>query len=72
MVGRTLTVVMMLVCLLTALNIAALIVNLSQPSRAAGVGLSYQDLVGDPEFTRAVKTIVQDCRVNVDIAKLSC
>jgi hypothetical protein len=72
MLGRARTVVMMLVCLLAALNIAALIVNLSQPSRAASTGMSYQDLVRDPEFTRAVKTIVQDCRVNVDIAKLSC
>jgi hypothetical protein len=63
---------MMLVCLLTALNIAALIVNLSQPLRAAGAGMSYQDLLRDPEFTRAVKTVVQECRVNVDIAKLSC
>ena len=72
MLGRALTVVMTLICLLTALNIAALIVNLSQPSRAAGTGMSYQDLMRDPEFTRAVKTIVQECRVNVDIAKLSC
>ena len=72
MSGRALTPVMMLVSLLTALNIAALIVNLSQPSRAVGAGMSYQDLLRDQEFTRAVKTVVQECRVNVDIAKLSC
>ena len=72
MLGRATTVLMVLVCLLTALNIAVLIVNLSQPSRAAGAGMSYEDLVRDPEFTRAVKAIVQECRVNVDIAKLSC
>jgi hypothetical protein len=72
MLGRVLTAVMMLVCLLTALNIAVLMVNLSQPSRAASTGMSYQDLMRDPEFTRAVKAIVQGCRVNVDIAKLSC
>jgi hypothetical protein len=72
MLGRALTVVMMLACLLTALNLAALIVNLSQPSRAAVAGMSYQDLVGDPDFTRAVKTVVQECKVNVDIARLSC
>jgi hypothetical protein len=49
-----------------------LIVNLSQPSRAAVGGMSYQNLVSDPDFTRAVKSIVQDCKVNVDIAKLAC
>ena len=72
MSGRALTVLMALLCLLTALNIATLVANLSQPSRAAVGGMSYQELVQDPDFTRAVKTIVQDCRVNVDIAKLSC
>jgi hypothetical protein len=34
--------------------------------------LPYQDLVQDPDFTRAVKSIAQDCKVNVDIAKLVC
>jgi hypothetical protein len=52
--------------------IATLVANLSQPSRAAVSGMSYQELMQDPDFTRAVKTVVQDCRVNVDIAKLSC
>jgi hypothetical protein len=33
--------------------------------------LPYQDLVQDPDFTRAVKSIAQDCKVNVDIAKLA-
>jgi hypothetical protein len=72
MLSRATTVLMALLCLLTALNTVALIVNLSQPSRAAVSGMSYQELVQDPDFTRAVKTVVQDCRVNVDIAKLSC
>jgi len=26
----------------------------------------------DPDFTRAVKSIAKDCKVNVDIAKLVC
>jgi hypothetical protein len=46
--------------------------NLSQPSRAAVGGMSYQQLVNDPDFVRAVKTVAQDCRVNVDIAKVVC
>ena len=33
--------------------------------------MSYQDLLRDPDFTRAVKTIAEQCSVNVDIAKLN-
>ena len=72
MLTRTLPSVLLLLGLLSALNAIALIVNISQPSRAAVGGMSYQDLLRDPDFTRAVKTIAQDCRVNVDIAKLVC
>ncbi len=68
----TLPVVMTLLWLLSGLNAVALIFNLSQPSRAAVGGMSYQDLMRDPDFARAVKSIVQDCKVNVDIARLSC
>ena len=70
--ARTLPIVLALLCLLSGLNAIALIVNLSQPSRAAVRGMSYQELVHDPDFTRAVKSIAQDCKVNVDIAKLIC
>jgi hypothetical protein len=69
---RTLPIVIVLLCLVSALNAIVLFVNLSQPSRAAVSGMSYQELVNDPDFARAVKTIAQDCRVNVDIAKLVC
>ena len=72
MLTRTLPFVLALLCLLSGLNAIALIVNLSQPSRAAVGGMSYQELVRDQDFTRAVKSIAQDCKVNVDIAKLSC
>jgi hypothetical protein len=72
MLLRNLPAIMVLLCLLTALNAIVLFVNLSQPSRAAVGGMSYQDLVHDPDFTHAVKTIAQDCKVNVDIAKLVC
>lgn len=57
---------------LLALNSVALVVNLSQPSSAAVRGMSYQDLLRDPNFTRAVKTIAEQCSVNVDLAKLKC
>jgi hypothetical protein len=49
----TLPIVLVLLCLLSGLNAIALIVNLSQPSRAAVGGISYQDLVHDPDFSRA-------------------
>ena len=58
--------------LLSALNVIALAVNVSLPSRAAVGGMSYQDLVGDPDFTRAVKSIADQCKVNVDLATLKC
>jgi hypothetical protein len=61
-----------LLCLLTALNVIALVLNLSQVTRAAVSGMSYQDLLRDPDFTRAVKSIAEQCRVNVDIARLKC
>ena len=72
MLTRTLPSVLLLLCLLSALNAIALIVNISQPSRAAVGGMSYQELMRDPDFARAVKSIAQECRVNVDIAKLVC
>ena len=65
-------IVLTTLCLLSALNAVALVLNLSQPSKAAIRGMSYQDLLRDPDFTRAVKTIAEQCSVNVDIAKLKC
>lgn len=57
---------------ISALNLVALAVNLALPSRAAVAGLTYQDLVHDSDFTRAVKSIAQSCAVNVDLGKLKC
>jgi hypothetical protein len=54
MQARVLPMMLMLLCLLSGLNAVALIVNLSQPSQAAVGGLSYQKLVHDPDFMRAV------------------
>jgi len=47
-------------------------IEISMPSRAAGGGLTYQDLIRDSDFTRAVKSIAESCTVNVDIGKLKC
>jgi hypothetical protein len=57
---------------LTALNVIALAINVSLPTRAAVGGMSYQNLVDDPDFARGVQSIVQKCRVNVDIATVVC
>jgi hypothetical protein len=70
--SRRTMIILIALCLLSPLNAAALVLNLSQPARAAVRGMSYQDLLRDPDFTRAVKTIAEQCSVNVDIAKLRC
>jgi hypothetical protein len=57
---------------LSALNLIALAINLSPPSRAAVGGQGYQDLLHNSNFTRAVKSIAEACTVNVDIGKLNC
>jgi hypothetical protein len=70
--ARTFHHVLVLLCLLSGLNAIALIINLSQPTKAAVAGKSYEDLMRDSDFTRAVQSIAQACKVNVDIAKLVC
>ena len=65
-------IIFVTLCLLTALNAVAFVVNLPQPSRAAVHGMSYQDLMHDADFTRAVKSIAEQCSVNVDLGKLKC
>jgi hypothetical protein len=69
---KIMTALVVLLCLLTALNVGGLVLNFSLPSGAAVAGMSYQDLVRDPDFTRAVQSIAQECKVNVDLAKLMC
>ena len=58
--------------LLSLFNLIALVLNISQSSRAAVRGMNYEDLMQDPDFTRAVKSIVQECKVNVDVATIKC
>jgi hypothetical protein len=74
-------------CLVTAVNIAVLVINMSSPSsgepskavpsktapsKGRAVTTKYQQFIRDPDFTRAVRDIVQECTVNVDTAKLEC
>jgi len=42
------------------------------PAKGAAGATKYQQFIRDPDFTRAVKDIVQECTVNVDQAKLEC
>jgi len=58
--------------LITVLNVTALVMNITLPTRAAVGGMSYEDLMRDPDFTRAVTSVAEQCRVNVDIARLEC
>ncbi len=62
----------MLLLFLTAINVIALATNVSPRSRAAVAGLGYKELVNDDDFTLAVKSIVNGCRVNVDLARVTC
>jgi hypothetical protein len=63
---------LVLMCLLTALNVGIVMLNTSAPSRAAVGGMTYQDLINDPDFARAVKTVASTCKVNVDLGTLRC
>jgi hypothetical protein len=65
-------VMIAVLCLLSAVNIIGLAVTVSLQARAAVGGMSYQELMNDPDFARAVKSIAEACRVNVDIARLKC
>jgi hypothetical protein len=58
--------------LLTALNAAVLILQLSASSNAAVGGMNAQSLANDADFQSAVKTVIEGCRVNVDIGKVQC
>jgi hypothetical protein len=57
---------------LTAFNVIAMIIDISLPTKAAVGGKTYEELIGDQDFTRAVQYVVQKCNVNVDIAKVQC
>jgi hypothetical protein len=58
--------------LLTAVNVAVLMINISPAARAALAGASYKELMNDAGFTRAVKSVIEACHVNVDLARVIC
>ena len=35
-------------------------------------GASYKELINDADFARAVKSVIETCRVNVDLARVIC
>ena len=67
MPSRIAIVVMTLLCSL-ALNAAGLLLDLSSAPPTAATRMSYQNLLRDPDFGRAVKTIAKQCSVNVKLA----
>jgi hypothetical protein len=69
---RMITPLAVLLCVLGVLNAVGLVLNLSPQARAAVAGMSFQKLTSDPDFTRAVKAIVQECHTNLDTASIKC
>lgn len=63
---------LILLSLAALVNVVALAVNLSLPSNAAVGTKNYRQLAADPEFQRAVRSVVEACNVNVDIGKIKC
>ena len=58
--------------LLAALNLVAAAVGVSQQSKAAPDTMNYEQLIKNRNFARAVKSIIETCRVDVDIGKVLC
>jgi hypothetical protein len=61
-----------LVGLLLALNLVVMALDFSSPSRAAVAGMNARRLEADPDFVRAVHSVVEHCKVNVDLARVEC
>jgi hypothetical protein len=61
-----------LVGLLLVLNLVVVALDLASPSRAAVAGMNAKRLEADPDFVRAVHSIVEHCKVNVDLARVKC
>ena len=57
---------------LALFNLIALGISISQSSGASARAAKYEALLRDPDFAQAVKTIVQKCKVNVDVATITC
>ncbi len=61
------TAAFVIVGLLTVLNLGFLVISISVPSKAGNSGMA-----DNPDFARAVKSIVETCKVNVDLATIKC
>jgi hypothetical protein len=68
----SLKVAAVVVGLLLALNLIVMTLELASPSRAAIAGMKSRQLEADPDFVRAVRSIVEHCKVNVDLARVEC
>jgi hypothetical protein len=64
--------ILALLLVTTALNAAILLVDFSASSRAAVANMDYGALVKDPDFKKAVQSIVVACNVNMNIARIRC
>jgi hypothetical protein len=60
------------ITVLTVLNVGVLVLNVAPVARGALAGSGYKELINDPDFTRAVKSVVEGCTVNVDLARVLC
>lgn len=66
------TLALVLFGILTIFNVLTLVIGVSQPSNAEVAGMTFEQLVKDHDFSRAVKSVVESCEVNVDLGKLRC
>jgi hypothetical protein len=60
------------ITVLTAINVAVLALNVAPAALGALAGAGYKELINDPDFTHAVKSVVEACEVNVDLARVIC
>jgi hypothetical protein len=65
-------IVFTFLALLMAANMAAVFTIMPLRSSAAVAGMNYEQLMQDSDFSRAVKSVVEKCQVNVDLGKLKC
>jgi hypothetical protein len=72
MTRRLMIVSVGLLGLLSLFNLIALVLSFSPSAGAAVRGMKYEELMRDPDFRRAVRSIAQDCKVNVDLGALKC
>jgi hypothetical protein len=49
-----------------------LVLNVAPVARGALAGSGYKELINDPDFTRAVKSVIEGYTVNVDLARVLC